>query len=114
MTITEQPGQLQVLNDTQLLASLHYLCLSETSWVLEQIFVRPSQSATTLADQLINRFTQLATAANVTVKLLDPYAKRYFSQHPAEQVILAANQLPVTGDAAVTPVALHLKQTEEE
>jgi hypothetical protein len=114
MTITEQPGQLQITQDEQLLASLHYLRLSDTSWVLEQIFVRPSQSATTLADQLINRFTQLATTANVTVKLLDPYAKRYFSQHPEEQAILAANQLPVTGDAAVKPVALHLEHTEEE
>ncbi|AYM03841.1 N-acetyltransferase [Levilactobacillus yiduensis] len=114
MTITEQPGQLQVVQDEQLLASLHYLCLSDTSWVLEQIFVRPSQSATTLANQLIKRFTELATAAQVTVTLLDPYAKRYFSQHPADQAILAANQLHVTGDAAVKPVALHLEHTEEE
>lgn len=113
MTITEQPGQLQVVQDEQLLARLHYLRLSDTSWVLEQIFVRSSQSATTLADQLIKRFTELATAAQVTVKLLDPYAKRYFSQHPADQALLADHQLPVTGDAAVKPVALHL-HTEEE
>lgn len=114
MTITEQPGQLSLTRDDQLQASLHYLQLSASSWVLEQIFVRPSQSATSLAEQLIKRFTELATAADVTVKLLDPYAKRYFSQHPAAQVILAANQLPVTGEAAVKPVALHLEHTEEE
>lgn len=81
MTITEQPGQLSITVDEQLLARLHYLPLSDSRWVLEQLFVRPNQPAAELAEQLINRFTKLATAANVTVNVLDPYAKRYFVQH---------------------------------
>ncbi|AKP63877.1 acetyltransferase [Levilactobacillus koreensis JCM 16448] len=113
MTITEQPGQLTITQDEQLLASLHYLRLSATSWVLEQIFVRPSQPAAERAADLIKRFTELATAANVTVKVLDPYAKRYFMQHPAPD-LLAAHQLPVSGAAAVQPVALHINHSEEE
>lgn len=113
MTITEQPGQLSITVDEQLLARLHYLPLSDSRWVLEQLFVRPNQPAAELAEQLINRFTKLATAANVIVNVLDPYAKRYFVQHPAPQ-LLAANQLPVTGEAAIQPVALHLEHVEEE
>lgn len=105
MAITEEPGRLTLTVDDQLRASLHYICLSDASWVLEQIFVRPSQPATELAAQLITRFIELATAAHVTVKLLDPYAKRYFAQHPAP-TLLADHQLPVSGAAAVQPVSL--------
>jgi len=112
MTITERPGELAIVDDNRLLASLHYLCLDESTWVLEQIFVRPAQPATALAEQLIKRFTQLATTAKVSVKLLDPYAKRYFATHPAD--FLAAHQLPVSGADAVRPVALHPEHIEEE
>lgn len=112
MAMTENPGELTIREDDRLLASLHYLCLNDTTWMLEQIFVRPAQPAAVLAEQLIKRFTQLATAANVQVKLLDPYAKRYFTAHPTD--VLMAQQLPVSGAAAVRPVALHLEHTEEE
>ncbi|KRL95322.1 N-acetyltransferase [Levilactobacillus hammesii] len=112
MTMTEHPGELAISEDDRLLASLHYLSLDESTWVLEQIFVRPAQPAATLAEQLIKRFTQLATAADVRIKLLDPYAKRYFATHPTDQ--LAAHQLPVDGADAIRPVALHLEHTEEE
>ncbi|MFC6207584.1 N-acetyltransferase [Levilactobacillus tongjiangensis] len=106
MVMTEEPGRLTLTAEDQLQASLHYVCLSDSSWVLEQIFVRPSQPATELAAQLITRFIELATAAHVTVKLLDPYAKRYFAQHPAP-TLLAAHQLPISGAAAVQPVSLN-------
>lgn len=104
MTMTEEPGKLTIVVDDQLMASLHYLTLSPTSWVLEQVFVRPHQSIT-LAVQLVKRFTELATTAQVTVKLLDPYAKAYFSEHPAP-ALLAAHQLPVHDATAVRPVPL--------
>lgn len=112
MTITERPGELAITADERLLASLHYLPLDASTWVLEQIFVRPAQPAAELAEQLIKRFTQLATTANVHLKVLDPYAKRYFTTHPTD--LLVAHQLPVSGAAAVRPVALHLEHTEEE
>lgn len=112
MTITERPDELAITDDDRLLASLHYLVLDDTTWVLEQIFVRPAQPAATLAEQLIKRFTELATTANVRLKVLDPYAKRYFATHPSD--LLVAHQLPVSGTAAVRPVALHLEHTEEE
>ncbi|NLR10202.1 MULTISPECIES: acetyltransferase [Lactobacillaceae] len=112
MTITERPGELAITDDDRLLASLHYLVLDETTWVLEQIFVRPGQPAATLAEQLIKRFTQLASTADIQLKVLDPYAKRYFVTHPTD--LLVAHQLPVSGAAAVRPVALRLNHTEEE
>ncbi|WP_125547158.1 GNAT family N-acetyltransferase [Levilactobacillus lindianensis] len=113
MTITEHPGRLTITSAGQLIASLHYLQLSPTSWVLEQLFVHPSQDVSTVAQQLIDRFVELARDNDVTVKVLDPYAKRYFSQHPVPD-LLAAHQLPVTGPTAVQPVALNLRHTEEE
>lgn len=112
MTITERPGELAIVDGSQLLASLHYLCLDKATWVLEQIFVRPAQPATALAEQLIKRFTKLATTAQVRVKLLDPYAKRYFATHPTD--FLAVHQLPVSGADAVQPVTLHPDHIEEE
>ena len=110
MALREEPGRLTILDDDRLMASLHYLTLSADSWVLEQIFVRPNQPVS-LAVELIKRFTQLATAAQVTVKLLDPYAKRYFTAHPAPTLV-AAHQLPVQGATAVRPVALTAHPTE--
>ncbi|QMU07067.1 acetyltransferase [Levilactobacillus suantsaii] len=112
MTIRETPGQLTAVVADFPVASLHYLVLNSQQWVLEQLFVRPQQPVD-LAQELIERFSQLATTAQVTVKVLDPYAKRYFSQHPAPD-LLAAHQLPVTGPAAVQPVALTQHPTEEE
>lgn len=102
MSLTEAPGRLTIVENDQLLASLHYLTLADDTWVLEQIFVRPSQS-TDLAVQLIKRFTSLANAAAVPVKLLDPYAKAYFATHPVLDH-LADHQLPVRGPGAVRPV----------
>lgn len=111
MAISETPGALTNSTGDQLNASLHYLVLSPQQWVLEQIFVRPEQPVS-LAVDLIKRFTSLAQAAQVTVKVLDPYAKRYFTHHPAPD-LLAAHQLPVTGPHAVQPVDLNY-HTEEE
>jgi len=112
MTITEEPGRLTIQEADRLMASLHYIPLAADQWVLEQIFVRPSQPID-LAVQLIKRFTKLATTAQVTVKLLDPYAKQYFTKHPAPDLI-ADHQLPLSGATAVRPVALHDNHTEEE
>ena len=101
VTLTVTPGQLALVADDRLLASLHYLSLTPDTWVLEQLFVRPGQSVD-LAVRLIKRFTSLATTAQVQVKLLDPYAKRYFAAHPIPDR-LAPHQLPVQGPAAVRP-----------
>ncbi|MDT6980023.1 acetyltransferase [Levilactobacillus zymae] len=111
MTIREAPGTLTILDHDQLKASLHYLVLSPDQWVLEQLFVRPEQPLS-LAVDLLKRFTSRAQAAQVTVKVLDPYAKRYFTQHPVPN-LLAAHQLPVSGPQAVQPVDLN-HHTEEE
>lgn len=112
MTITEEPGRLAIVEADRLMASLHYFALTDTQWVLEQIFVRPGQPVG-LAVELLKRFTKAATAAQVTVKLLDPYAKSYFVAHP-EPDLLAAHQLPVSGTTAVQPIALNIDHTEEE
>ena len=111
MVIQEGPGELTIQADQQLNASLHYLVLQPHQWVLEQLFVRPGQPVS-LAVDLIKRFTYLAQAAQVTVKLLDPYAKRYFTQHPVP-ALLADHQLPITGPDALQPVELNY-HTEEE
>ncbi|KRN02506.1 hypothetical protein FD13_GL001960 [Levilactobacillus senmaizukei DSM 21775 = NBRC 103853] len=111
MVIQEAPGQLNLVETDQRLASLHYLSLSEHIWVLEQLFVRPGQSAT-LADHLISRFLEIAADNAVTLKVLDPYAKRYLSVHLTS--LLAPNQLPVTGPNAIQPVSEHYPSLEEE
>ncbi|MFC6275393.1 acetyltransferase [Levilactobacillus tangyuanensis] len=111
MVIKEVPGQLNLIAADQRLASLHYLALSDQTWVLEQLFVRPGQSAE-LADQLIRRFLEIAAEKSMVLKILDPYAKRYLSAHPTS--LLAPNQLPVTGPGAVQPVSEHYPSLEEE
>lgn len=110
MVIQESPGELTIQDAEQLNASLHYLVLRPHQWVLEQLFVRPGQPIS-LAVGLIKRFTYLAQAAQATVKVLDPYAKRYFAEHPVP-ALLAAHQLPVTGTDAIQPVELNY-HTEE-
>lgn len=112
MTIHQHPGQLILTTGDQQLASLHYLTIAPNVWVIEQLFVRPGQPVH-LADQLLAEFEQLALTAKVTVKLLDPYAKRYFTDHPAS-AILAPHQLPVRGATAVQPVALQSNHEEKE
>lgn len=57
--------------------------------VVERTFVSPAARGQGLAAQLVAEFVEYATKQQLHVKLLCPYAKKEFGNHPAYQQLLA-------------------------
>lgn len=56
--------------------------------VVERVFVVPEFRGQGLAAQLMAHFVTYANQQHLTVKLMCPYAKQYFRQHPQVQSLL--------------------------
>lgn len=56
--------------------------------VVERVFVVPEFRGHGIAAQLMDHFIQYAQQQDYTVKIMCPYAKRYFKLHPEAQVLL--------------------------
>lgn len=56
--------------------------------VVERVFVVPKYRDHGLAAQLMDHFVTYAIEHHLTVKLMCPYAKQYFRQHPQAQTLL--------------------------
>lgn len=56
--------------------------------VIERVFVVPAFRGHGLGKQLMEQFVANAHKSGLTVKIMDPFAKRYFKQHPESQTLL--------------------------
>lgn len=56
--------------------------------VIERVFVVPAFQGHGLGKQLMEHFIANARENNLTVKIMDPFAKQYFKQHPESQALL--------------------------
>lgn len=56
--------------------------------VVERVFVVPEFRHHGLAAQLMNHFIDYANQHSYTVKIMCPYAKKYFKLHPDTQSLL--------------------------
>lgn len=56
--------------------------------VVERVFVHPDYRGQGIAAELVSRFVKYATAQQLTVKLMCPYAVKQFKAHPEYQHLL--------------------------
>lgn len=56
--------------------------------VVERVFVIPELRGHGLAAQLMEHFIKFAKGQHYVVKIMCPYAKRYFKLHPEAQTLL--------------------------
>lgn len=56
--------------------------------VVERVFVHPDYRGQGIAAELVNRFVKYATAHQLTVKLICPYAVKQFKVHPEYKQLL--------------------------
>lgn len=56
--------------------------------VVERVFVHPDYRGHGIAAELVKRFVKYATAHQLTVKLMCPYAIKQFGMHPEYQQLL--------------------------
>ncbi|BAP85013.1 acetyltransferase [Paucilactobacillus hokkaidonensis JCM 18461] len=75
----------------ELLGEIVFPAVDENSdqVVVERTFVSPAGRGQGLAAQLVAEFVTYATKNNLRVKLLCPYAKKQFGNHPQYQQLLA-------------------------
>lgn len=76
-------------NDTWA-GEVSFLPVTKTSnhVVVERVFVVPDFRGHGLAAQLMDQFVNLARDHQWVVKIMCPYAKRYFKLHPEAQSVL--------------------------
>lgn len=56
--------------------------------VVERVFVHPDYRGQGIAAELVRQFVKYATANQLTVKLMCPYAVKQFRAHPEYQQLL--------------------------
>ncbi|WP_283576869.1 GNAT family N-acetyltransferase [Limosilactobacillus oris] len=79
--IASNPGQ-------PLIGEISFPAVSDDRVVVERVFVHPDYQGQGIAAQLVQHFVDYAKEQHWTVKLMCPYAKAQFKQHPEYQELL--------------------------
>lgn len=79
--VASAPGQ-------ALVGEISFPAVSDDRVVVEHVFVHPDYRGQGIAAQLVQRFVNYAEQQRWTVKLMCPYAKAQFRQHPEYQKLL--------------------------
>lgn len=75
-------------NDEPFIGEISFPAVNGHRVVVERVFVHPDYRGQGIAAELVRRFVRYASDQQWTVKLMCPYAKKEFRQHPDYQKLL--------------------------